>query len=115
MGGGPGGDAEKVPADRGAVFDQHPTFGEAQVDHAPSELEVDVELAVLRLGPQRQPFSRDLAEEIVLAQVRTLVGELWLGADQRDATQKGAVAQAGRNRVAGRAGADDYCFDSSSL
>jgi len=53
---------------------------------------VDVELPVLRLRPQRQPFSRELAQEIFLAQVGTLVGELRLGADQRDAAAKAAVA-----------------------
>jgi hypothetical protein len=40
--------------------------------------------------------------------MRPLVGQNRLGADQRDVGRKASVAQPGANRVAGRAGADDY-------
>jgi len=45
--------------------------------------------------------------------MRPLVRQMLLAADQRDVTLKAAVAKAGRHRVAGWAGADDYCLRSS--
>ncbi|TMF95215.1 MAG: hypothetical protein E6I04_12705 [Chloroflexi bacterium] len=81
---------------------------ETEVPHTPAELQVDGQLPVVRRRPEWKPLARNLAEEVPLAQVRPLVGWNPLGADQGDAARKATVAQPGANRVAGRAGADDY-------
>ena len=81
---------------------------ETEVPHTPAERQVDGQLPVLHRRPEWQPLARNLAEEVALAQVRPLVGWNRLGADQGDVARKGTVAQPGANRIAGRAGADDY-------
>jgi len=48
--------------------------------------------------------------EIALRQMRPLVGQRGLRADQRDLAVKARVAKTRRGRVAGWPGADDYCF-----
>jgi len=81
---------------------------ETEVPHTPAERQADGQLPVLHRRPEWQPLARNLAEEVALAQVRPLVGWNRLGADQGDVARKATVAQPGANRVAGRAGADDY-------
>jgi len=102
------GDAKEVPADGLAAVEQDPVVVETEVSDTRAELQVDGQLPVLGRRPEWQPLPRNLAEEVPLAQMRPLVGQNRLGADQRDVARKATVPQPGANRVAGRAGADDY-------
>jgi hypothetical protein len=57
--------------------------------------------------PQSQLLARNGAQQIALGKVRPLIGQLWLRAYKLNLAGKTGVSQAGRNRVTGRATADD--------
>src|SRR3989442_11191460 len=107
------GDAQQVPADRLAAFQQHPPGGHAEVEHPVAKLEVDLQLAVLLRGSERKASRRHRPREEALRKMRPLVWQILLAADQHDLTLKAGVAKTGRDGVAGRAGANDYCLRSS--
>jgi len=87
---------------------------EAEVDDLLPQDQVDAQVAILLGRTQRQLVAGDPAGQVALAQVRALVRQLRLGADQRDFAVPTRVAQPGRDGVTGRAGADDYCSRSNS-
>jgi len=87
---------------------------ETELQHLVAQLHVDAEVRVLPLRSERQPVGRDGAQQKPFAQVRSLVRRLVLAAQQRDRAVESRIPKAERNRVAGGAGADDYCFRSSS-
>ena len=73
-----------------------------------------MQLPILRGGSQGKLVAGDRPGQVSLAEVRPLVRELGLGADQRDAAVPTAVPQSCRDRVAGRAAPDDYCLRSNA-
>lgn len=105
---GAGRDAEPVPRDRPAALELDLAMLKPQVDHSLPEHQLDAELAILLRGSQPEPVAAHGPEQEALGQVRSLVGRIVLGADKHDSAVESTIAEAGRNRVAGRPGADDY-------
>ncbi len=82
----PRGDDEPVVADPRAVIERDPPGRDIQRRGPHSEAQLQAEVRVLVLGPQPDALGLERPGQQLLGQRRSVVGEVVLGADQREAT-----------------------------
>lgn len=87
---------------------------QADVENTLAQLDVDLELPVLQRRAKTEPVARNGACEVTLRQMRALVRQLALGADEDDRALELRVSESGGDGVTGRAAADDYRLGRSS-
>ena len=87
---------------------------EVELGDPHAQQQLDAEFAVLVARPKAQARERHGAEQEALGEVRSLIGELGLGADKQDLASKAGVPKPCSDRVPGGAAANDYRFRESS-